>query len=238
MRTDRDPVPWEYEEVVRRYLRPADRVLDVGTGGGERFLRLVVHAAAGVGTDVDPEMVRVARENTPPELARKVTFVLMDDAALGFPDASFDVVLNRHSAVSPDQVARVLRPGGYFITQQVGGCNTRSVIDAFGWGPASARWAATQERTRPPQNPAGLAGPFERAGCAVVVAGEYDVRYFYRDVASLVFHLKAAPWPEPFDPERHWRPLARFVESHRSLRGIETSEHRTLLVVRKSDVPG
>jgi hypothetical protein len=71
-----------------------------------------------------------------------------------------------------------------------------------------------------------------------VASGEYDVRYFYRDVESLVFHLKAAPWPESFDPARHWRPLDRFVEAHRTPRGIETNEHRTLLVVRKRDAPG
>jgi SAM-dependent methyltransferase len=238
MRTDRDPVPWDYPEVVRRYLRPADQVLDVGTGGGEKLLRLVPHLGAAVGTDFDPEMVRVARENTPPELAHKVAFELMDDAALTFPGASFDVVLNRQSGVYPEEVARVLRPGGYFVTQQVGGRNTRSVIEAFGWAPAGTRWAAEQEQTRPPQDPAGLTAPFARAGCTVVATGEYDVRYFYRDVESLVFHLKAAPWPEPFDPERHWRPLAAFVESHHTARGIETNEHRTLLIVRKHGEPG
>ncbi len=40
VRDERDPVPWDYSEVVRRYLRPEDRVLDVGTGGGEIFIEL------------------------------------------------------------------------------------------------------------------------------------------------------------------------------------------------------
>jgi SAM-dependent methyltransferase len=238
MRTDRDPVPWEYADVVRRYLRPTDRVLDVGTGGGERFLRFIPHAAAGVGIDRDPEMIRVARENTPPALAAKIAFEVMDAAALAFPGASFDVVLDRHCGADPAEVARVLRPGGYFVAQQVGGRNTRSVLDAFGWGPAQQRRAADRERRRPPHNPAGPDGPFARAGCAVVASGEYEVRYFYRDVESLVFHLKAVLLPEPFDPERHWRPLAAFVAAHRTPRGLETNEHRTLLVVRKHDAPG
>ena len=38
VRDERDPVPWDYLDVVRNYLRPSDRVLDVGTGGGEKFL--------------------------------------------------------------------------------------------------------------------------------------------------------------------------------------------------------
>lgn len=33
MRTDRDPMPWDYAEIVRGYLRPTDHVLDIATGG-------------------------------------------------------------------------------------------------------------------------------------------------------------------------------------------------------------
>src|SRR4051812_47552896 len=74
MRVDRDPAPWEYSEVVRRYLRPTDAVLDVGTGGGERFLELAPHFGSGIGIDPDPAMIAAARENTPASLAEKVSF--------------------------------------------------------------------------------------------------------------------------------------------------------------------
>ncbi|MCK4450123.1 MAG: class I SAM-dependent methyltransferase [Anaerolineae bacterium] len=60
MQTDRDPVPWDYADVVRRYLQPSSRVLDIGTGGGERFLALAPHFGAGVGIDADPTMIQVA----------------------------------------------------------------------------------------------------------------------------------------------------------------------------------
>ena len=35
----RGPVPWDYVDVVQRYLKPSDRVLDIGTAGGEIFFR-------------------------------------------------------------------------------------------------------------------------------------------------------------------------------------------------------
>lgn len=53
VRDDRDPVPWDYAEVVRRYLQPSGRVLDIGTGGGERFLALAPHFGTGVDIDAD-----------------------------------------------------------------------------------------------------------------------------------------------------------------------------------------
>jgi len=66
VRDARDPVPWDYADVVRRYLRPTDRVLDIGTGGGERFLALAPEFGEGVGIDAQPAQLEAARENRPP----------------------------------------------------------------------------------------------------------------------------------------------------------------------------
>jgi SAM-dependent methyltransferase len=39
---------------------------------------------------------------------------------LPLADATFDLVINRHESFDAREVQRVLRPGGTFITQQVG----------------------------------------------------------------------------------------------------------------------
>jgi len=54
-----------------------------------------------------------------------------------------------------------------------------------------------------------------------------------RAVESFVFWLKSVPIPEPFDVEKHWRGINRFIEKNGTDRGIETNEHRELLIVRK-----
>lgn len=40
MNAIREPVPWDYGEEVKKHLHPDDEVLDIGTGGGERFISL------------------------------------------------------------------------------------------------------------------------------------------------------------------------------------------------------
>src|SRR5919199_1701398 len=70
MRSRRDPVPWDYQDVVRAYLNPTSQVLDVGTGGGERFLRLAPYFGSGVGVDPDPDMLRAAHENAAAAVGR------------------------------------------------------------------------------------------------------------------------------------------------------------------------
>src|SRR5688572_17860240 len=126
MRTARDPVPWDYHETARRYLTPTAHVLDVGTGGGEQFLRLAPVFARGVGVDPSRARLRAARQNAAAAEAGglptgRVTFRTMPEDRLPFPDSSFDVVLLRHAPVLIDEVVRVLRPGGHFVTQGVGG---------------------------------------------------------------------------------------------------------------------
>jgi SAM-dependent methyltransferase len=235
VRDSRDPVPWDYMEVARRYLRPTDRVLDLGTGGGERFLELASSFGEGVGIDAFAEMVSTARENTPPALAGKVRFERMRDEALTFPAESFDVVLCRHARAVPAEIAPVLRPGGYFVCQGVGERNTQSVFDAFEWGSNGGMWRRYHAaRGEPHDDPDTLAAEFEAAGCAVVARGTYDVGYYFADLESLVFWLKAVPLPEDFDPARHWQGVRRLVRDNWTTRGVRTNEHRELLVARKA----
>jgi SAM-dependent methyltransferase len=226
VRDGRDPIPWDYADVVRRYLEPSSRVLDVGTGGGEIFLSLAPYFGAGVGVDSDPAMIRVARENTPPSLAHKVAFKMMRAEALQFPDDSFGVVLNRHCSVFVAQVVRVLRLNGFFITQQVGSRNTLNVLTAFGWGPESFGEGWWQEMP-------ALAEEFRQNGCAVIARAEYDVRYWFRDLESLVFWLKSVPLPEEFDVERHWQGVSEIIRRYSTPEGIETNEHRELLIAQR-----
>ena len=221
------PVPWDYMEVARRYLSPLHRVLDVGTGGGERFLALADWYGSGIGIDADPEMVAVAEENLPEDLACRIKFLPMDAADLEFPDNAFDVVLNRHSVVCVDEVARVLRPGGVFITQAVGVRNTANICNLFGCGPGG------QYANAPGQDVSTWAAAFAALGFAVRCRAEYDVPYLFLDVESLVFWLMAIPMPEDFDVETHWPQVDHILSEFQTPRGIETNEHRELLIVQK-----
>lgn len=225
MRDDRDPMPWDYCEVVQRYLRPTDHVLDVGTGGGEKFLELAVNFGSGIGVDPDPAMIETARENTPPALVEKVTFIAGAAASLPVPNASCNVVLNRHAVVDVAEIARVLRPGGYFITQQVGAQNTFNICSLFGCGPGG-------RYREPVQEIPDLAAAFQERGCAILSYGTYNMPYYFVDAESLLFWMQAIPMLEDFDIETHWQQVDYLITEYATPRGIESNEHRELLIVR------
>jgi SAM-dependent methyltransferase len=227
VRNDHDPYPWDYHEVARRYLTPLQRVLDIGTGGGERFLQLAEYFGSGIGIDADPEMVDVARHNTPDNVNCRVKFLPMDAAELEFPDESFDVVLNRHAPAYVDEITRVLRPGGHFVTQQVGARNTANICALFGCGPGG------EYDEEPDQIVTAWVEGFQALGFAVRCRAEYDVPYYFLDAESLLFWLKAIPIPQDFDLERHWPKVDHILTEFHTPRGIATNEHRELLIVQK-----
>ncbi|MDT2849929.1 class I SAM-dependent methyltransferase [Vagococcus carniphilus] len=116
-----EEISWNYTEIVKYYLKPNMRLLDMGTGGGE-LLTLFSHpfhqTSVTEGWEKNYQLLLMT-------LAKKgveVKFVKEDDQ-LDFSDNQFDIVLNSHESFSLDEVKRVLKPGGLFITQQVGDLN-------------------------------------------------------------------------------------------------------------------
>ncbi len=110
--------PWSYDDRARELLRSARSVVDLGTGGGERFSGFL-SGFNGRACATEEWVVNA------PVAARRlrplgVDIVHCSSLTLPFSAGSFDLVLDRHEALEPAEVARVLAPGGSVLTQQVG----------------------------------------------------------------------------------------------------------------------
>ena len=230
LRVVRDPIPFDYVELVRDNVGSADRVLDIGTAGAEVLLALELPAASINAIDHQPRMAHVARERIVAS-NQTIQLAVADAGGLPFPAESFDRVLCRHATADPPEVVRVLRRGGVYVNQEVGARNTQSLFDALGWG---SNWEQFADDPIPPRDRHALAADFEILGCATVRSDEYEVGHAFADLESLVLFLQNAPFPMRFDPDRHVDGINWLLEHHRSDRGIETTEHRELLIVERS----
>lgn len=117
------PLPWNFAAKVGEFLRPGVRLLDLNAGDG-RFLLGLGHPADLTGAAVwAQEDYRRCQKRLAP-LGAVVRFC-EDPARLPFADGCFDVAASLHGPLCPEETARVLAPGGFLITQQVGGMDAR-----------------------------------------------------------------------------------------------------------------
>ncbi len=219
MNTLRQTVPWDYLDIVKKYIKPNNYVLDVGTGGGERFLSLADYFEKGVGIDIDPEMIRVAKENA---AGRDNISFHLDTEMLSNTQGYFDLILNRHASFDLDAVLSHLKKEGYFITQQVGENNMLNIKSFL-----------KKTVNRPTITKAEVLN----ARLKLISFMEYDVEYVVRDVESLVFWLQALddmhadlPGAEAL---KNVEIFNKMLEGNIDERGFITNEQRFLVIAQK-----
>ena len=184
--TEEQP-PWSYSTRAAEVLQGAASVLDMGTGGGERLLKLREHWPAKVVVTEDyPPNVRLATERLSPLGVRVEVVELTRDGVLPFDGAEFDVALNRHSGFNAAEVARILTPGGTFLTQQIDGRWAHDLMAVFG---ASPQW--------PDETLANCVAWIENAGLTILTAEDWTGAFTFTDVGAIAYYLKAVPWIVP-----------------------------------------
>jgi SAM-dependent methyltransferase len=111
---------WHYSELVAERIATSTTMLDLQCGGGEMLSRLPRFPPVMIATEGWGPNVAVAATHLRP---RGAYIVVADDDRSTFPfaDAAFDLVTSRHPVQTCwEEIARVLRPGGTFLSQQVG----------------------------------------------------------------------------------------------------------------------
>ncbi len=193
-----EEMPWDYMAMAAKHMTQAHALVDMDTGGGERLLALRDHwPAKVVVTEGYAPNIALARERLAPLGVRVVEANSGLGAPMPFADHEFDLVLNRHGAFNANEVARILAPGGTFLTQQVHGRFAYDLLAHFGASPA---WPnATYEDAM-----ARLAA----AGMELRQGADWQGRLSFKDVGAVVYYLKAVPWLVPdFSVERHFARL-------------------------------
>jgi SAM-dependent methyltransferase len=210
---------WGYARMVGERMATATAALDIQTGGGEVLATAPKPPPLLVATESWPPNVPVAAANLRPLGASVVAAA--DVPSLPFRDGAFDLVTSRHPVHTWwDEIARVLRPGGIFLSQQIGAGTNRDLSEAMmgplpepGWG-----------------HPEQIAGAAEAAGLRVLDLRAESLRLEFFDVAAVAYFLRKVIWTVPDFTIEKYRAELRAVHDDIAANGPFVSHAKRVLI--------
>ncbi len=132
-----DESKFNYFKELNRLCGGNSVVLDIGTGCGTNILKNLQNFKQLIGIDSSYKMIERANDNLIdyPIKRYKTNFMIMDGTkSLFFPDNYFNVVCSRQAPTNLTEIYRVLKPNGYFITEQIDEDDCLELKELFGRG--------------------------------------------------------------------------------------------------------
>ncbi|QMU69420.1 class I SAM-dependent methyltransferase [Streptacidiphilus sp. P02-A3a] len=211
---------WGYARTMAERMAGASAALDLQTGGGE-----VLASAARL-----PRLT-VATESWPPNVAkatallrpRGVAVVVHQDGPLPFADDTFDLVVSRHPVrVDWPEVARVLAPGGTYLSQEVGPASVFELVEYF--------LGEQPPETRDSRHPDRAAARARAAGLDVTDLRVERLHTRFNDIGAVVYFLRKVIWMVPGFTVAEYRDRLRELHEQIQAEGPFTARTSRFLV--------
>ena len=216
---------WDYPALARSHMQGIHSMIDLDTGGGELLSSLVPFPPHTWATESYPPNIPVAKDR----LESLGVQIISDytDAAIPLPSASLDLILDRHGSYSEIELMRLLRPGGIFLTEQVGGENCIRLNALLQDKPDFMYSYWTKDLITHQLIDAG----FELLN----VQEEFPLGEF-ADISAIVFYLRIIPWQiSDFNVEKYRDKLYAIHQDILAYGPVQVHDHRILVEARKPE---
>lgn len=217
---ENESLPWDYADIVKNYLSSDVELLDMGTGGGEFLLTLNHPYSKTSVTEGWKPNIELLRNKLEP-LGIKVA-PIGDDDIIDYGDNRFDMIINRHESFNIEEVKRVLKPNGIFITQQVGGKNgnrlSNMLIPNF-----LPKYEDLSLRN--------ILRDLKEYNFDILFADEYFPYQKFFSMEALIYYAKVIEWEFPgFNVKNNFNQLLNAYDELKRNGYIRNYEHRFLIV--------
>jgi SAM-dependent methyltransferase len=232
-------LPWSYAAEVTSRAGAAATMADLGTGGGELLARIRPRPARTVATESWPPNVGLAAsrlrplgipvvhcDGAPENMSPEAAAARPDrPGLLPFADGAFDLVINKHESFCGDEVARVLAPGGTFITQQVDYHSYDDLYRLLG--------------LEPPQEPETwltlATSQLTAAGLTITATAAGQASRQFDHVGAVIYYLNVIDWAVPEYSLEAFLPRLRDAWLTADAWPWPLTERRFLVVAAKPD---
>lgn len=219
-----EKLPWNYKNLICKYLNKDNMLLDMGTGGGE-FLLSLQHPYINTSvTEAWESNLILCKETLEPlGITVKQTF---NDNKLPFKDNTFDIIINRHEDYDVKEVKRILKENGIFITQQVGWKNNEKL----------SKFLIPDFKSQYPDFELNKeVNKFKNLNFSILYGNEFFPYLKFFDVGAIVYFVNIIKWEFPnFSVKRCFNQLCELEEELEENGYIESLEHRFIIVAKNT----
>lgn len=216
------PLSWNYYNEISDYCKSANSLLDMGTGGSEFLSSLTFLPKDSSATEGYEPNVEEAKKRLEP--LGITVFSVEEDSSLPIPSKKFDLIINRHESFCSSEIRRILKPKGYFITQQVGGLNDIDLNLLLG----------ADSNQYEDWNLDKASESLRSFGFKLKKIKEDKVKTRFYDIGAIVYYLKAIPWQVPdFSVDKYYKQLFHIHGFIRKQGYIDLICHRFFIIAQK-----
>ena len=206
-----------YTEVVKN-INPNTKMLDIGCGSAEKAIRFYSLANKVYELDHEEEMLKKAQKNVKkyyediPKIKDKFSFFKADsDNSLPFENETFDLVVSRHCGANMNEVYRVLKKGGIFISEDVSNDDCQELKDFFKRG---------QDYNEEPLYKKVMNNCIE-LGFQKIEFLRFEEIEYYKNEVELKYLLSHTPILNGFDEEKDNGKLQEYISKFKTNKGIQ-----------------
>lgn len=216
-------LPWDYKKIIKRYISTDMTILDYDTGGGEFLLSLNHPYKKTAATEGYAPNVALCQEKLQP---LGIDFKACNDPAnIPFQDEHFDMIINRHGSFHAEELYRLLKKDGIFITQQVGEDNDRDLVRMV---------LPNVEKPFPHMNLTDQKQVFVNAGFQILDEAECYCPMKFYDIGAFVWFARIIQWEFPgFSVDSCFEQLLNMQDQIEKAGYIEGTVHRYMMVAKK-----
>ncbi len=226
-RWESEELPWDYFQIVKKFLKPNDKLLDIGTGGGEVLLTFNhPYENTTVTEGYKPNYELCLKKLEP--LGIKVLNYVGDEIFKEIEDNQFDIIINRHESYNEQELYRILKPNGVFITQQVGAFNNKELATFFDESHIDSFPEMTLDKS---------IRRLKENGFDIIDSKEYFPVLKFYDLGAIAYFAKIIEWE--FINFRVKENIDKFLILQEELKRngyVSSKEHRFIIVCKKSGV--
>jgi len=217
-----DELPWNYKEIVEKYISGKNSLLDMDTGGGEFLYSLSNLPKNTFATEGYEPNIPIAKKLLKEKNIELIS--IKNNGEIPFEDEFFDVIINRHGSYVINELKRTIKKDGIFITQQVGGLNGIDINMAFETKSMDYVESCLIENIE----------KFKNVGMEILDYEDNIAKMKFYDIGAFVYYLKCIPWQvKDFSIDKYYKRLETINDIIQKKGHIDFIMHRFYLIVKK-----